>query len=86
MGSDLDLPSRIYDYINAGAIIINLLISILYTSEEVRDKFGSLFVLIEGVTVAFRMVRIVRSFRLFRINAYRRSGIFIYEAAFAGCK
>lgn len=53
VGSDLDLPSRVYDYINAGAIIINLLISILYTFEEVRDKFGFLYVLIEGVTVVF---------------------------------
>lgn len=53
VGSDLDLPSRIYDYINAGAIIINLFFSILYTFVEVRDRFGFWLVLMEGVTVAF---------------------------------
>ena len=53
VGSDLDLPSRIYDYINACAIIINLFFSILYTFEEIREKFGTWFVLAEGITVAF---------------------------------
>lgn len=53
VGSDLDMASRIYDYINAGAIIINLLFSILYTFAEVRDRFGFWFVLVEGVTVVF---------------------------------
>lgn len=53
VGSDLDMPSRIYDYVNAGAIIINLLFSIMYTFDEVKDRFGFLLVLIEGVTVAF---------------------------------
>lgn len=53
VGSDLDMVSRIYDYINAGAIIINLLFSILYTFAEVRDRFGFWFVLVEGVTVVF---------------------------------
>lgn len=53
VGSDLDMSSRIYDYINAGAIIINLLVSILYTFAEIRDRFGLGFVLIERATVVF---------------------------------
>lgn len=53
VGSDLDLPSRIYDYINAGAIIVNLLFSILYTFEEMREKFGPWIILIEEITVIF---------------------------------
>ena len=53
VGNDLDLPSRIYDFANAGAIIINLLFSILYTFAEVRDKFGFWIVLVEEITVAF---------------------------------
>lgn len=53
VGSDLDMVSRIYDYINAGAIIINLLFGILYTFAEVRDRFGFWFVLVEGLTVVF---------------------------------
>ncbi len=37
----MDLLSRIYDYINAGAISANLLFSILYTFADVRERFGS---------------------------------------------
>ena len=40
VGSDLDTPSRVYDYINAGAIIINLLFSVLYTFDHVREQLG----------------------------------------------
>ena len=53
VGNDLDRISRIYDYINAGAIVINLLFSILYTFDEVKAQLGSWFVLVEGVTLAF---------------------------------
>ena len=53
VGSDWDLPSRIYDYTNAGAIIINLLASILYTFEEIRGTYGSVLILLEDITVAF---------------------------------
>lgn len=127
VGNDLDRPSRIYDFVNAFAIIINLAASILYTYESFRTQFGGLLHIIEAVTVAFfavdyslriwtarflypeltekhaikkymlsftgvvdllsflpyylpvffpsgtvafRMIRIVRIFRLFKINAY----------------
>ena len=40
VGSDLDLTSRVYDYVNASAIIINLILSILYTFTEVRERFA----------------------------------------------
>ena len=53
VGSDIDIQSRIYDYVNAGAIIINLFFSILYTFAEVRENYGRLIEIIEGVTVAF---------------------------------
>ena len=53
VGSDLDLPSRVYDYLNAGAIVINLLASILYTFEEVRIPYGAFLIFLEDVTVAF---------------------------------
>ena len=127
VGSDFDFASRAYDYVNAGAIIINLLASILYTYDNIREGWGSLLILTEDITVAFfavdyilriftarflykkaseiraigkyvfsftgvvdllsflpyylpiffpagtvafRMIRIARIFRLFRINAY----------------
>ena len=127
VGSDFDIQSRSYDYVNAGAIFINLLASILYTYDGIREAYGSIIILIEDITVAFfavdyflrvytarflykgvsekraiwkyvtsftglidilsflpyylpiffpagtvafRMIRIARIFRLFRINAY----------------
>ena len=53
VGSDLDLTSRIYDYVNAGAIVINLALSILCTFAKIKEQFGTLFTVIEGITVAF---------------------------------
>ena len=53
VGSDLDVQSRIYDYINAGAIIVNLVFSVLYTFQDVRERYGVLIEIAEGVTVAF---------------------------------
>ncbi len=127
VGNDLDRPSRIYDFVNAFAIIINLIVSILYTYAELQEKYGNIFLILENITVvfftldyvlrvwtarflnkelneghairkymlsftgivdllsflpyylpiffpagtvAFRMIRIVRIFRLFKINAY----------------
>jgi len=127
VGNDLDRPSRIYDFINAFAIIINLVVSVLMTYSEIKEQFGPVLWTIEagtvvffaadyglrvwtarflypelteahaikkymlsftGIidllsflpyylpiffpsgTVAFRMIRIVRIFRLFKINAY----------------
>lgn len=127
VGNDLDYASRAYDYVNAFTIIINLVVSVLYTFSDIRAQFGILLLILEGVTVvfftidyvfrlmtarflypeltdahavrkyilsftgivdllsflpyylpiffpagtvAFRMIRIVRIFRLFKINAY----------------
>ena len=127
VGNDLDMTSRSYDIINALSIVINLVASILYTFEGIRETFGPILMLIEKITVAFffidyilrvitakylhkgdsevvairkymlsftgivdlrsflpyylpvfwpggavafRMIRIARIFRLFRINAY----------------
>lgn len=53
VGTDFDYISRGYDMVNAGAIILNLLASILYTYEEVRVVWGSLLVTIELITIIF---------------------------------
>ncbi len=130
VGNDLDHLSRVYDYINAISIILNLIASIMLTFAEYRLKYGAILVGIEtitvaffaidyvlrlwtsrflypkespgkavwkymisftgvvdllsflpyylpiffpGGTVAFRMIRIVRIFRLFKVNAYHDS-------------
>lgn len=53
VGKDYDYPSRIYDFINALTIIINLFVSILYTFAEIRAQHGALLLCIERITVAF---------------------------------
>lgn len=127
VGNDLDRTSRAYDYLNAFTIVINLVVSVLYTFSDIRAQYGTLLIILEGITVvfftidyvlrlmtarflypeltevhalrkymlsftgmvdllsflpyylpiffpagtvAFRMIRIVRIFRLFKINAY----------------
>lgn len=127
VGNDLDRPSRIYDFVNVFAMIVNLLVGILCTYAELVEQYGLFFHVLEHITVAFfaidyllrvctarflykdlnerhairrymcsffgvvdllsflpfylpfffpagsvafRMIRIVRIFRLFKINAY----------------
>lgn len=53
VGNDLDHISRLYDFINAFSIIINLTVSIMYTFAEVREQWGTPLVFIESVTVSF---------------------------------
>lgn len=53
VGSDLDLVSRIYDYVNASSIILNLMVSIMCTFAEIRTQYGEWLGLVEAITVAF---------------------------------
>lgn len=53
VGNDQDWPSRLYDILNALAIVLNLAASILYTFIEVRARCGGVLLTLEQVTVAF---------------------------------
>lgn len=53
VGSDIDLPSRIYDFVNVGAIVLNLAATIAYTFSDLREQYGTLLLIIEHVTIAF---------------------------------
>lgn len=127
VGSYYDKASKAYDYFSIAAIVINLLVSVLYTFDNIKADYEQLMLVVEQVTVAifavdyilrvitakflypdekegiaikkyvfsftgvidllsflpyylpvffpagtvaFRMIRIVRILRLFRINAY----------------
>ena len=48
-----DYTSRAYDVVNMTSIVINLLVSILYTFESIRSEHGTLLLSVEAVTVAF---------------------------------
>ena len=53
VGNDADTVSRLYDMVNALAIVVNLIASILYTFEELRLRGGPLLLALESVTVVF---------------------------------
>ena len=53
VGSDYDYPSKAYDLVNAIAIILNLIASLMYTFEDIRLQYGFWFLLVEEITVIF---------------------------------
>ena len=53
VGNDLDRPSRIYDFVNVFAMIVNLLVAILCTYAELLEKYGDTFHVLENITVLF---------------------------------
>lgn len=53
VGSDFDIFSRGYDWLNVAAILLNLSASILYTFDSVRLAYNPVLVLIENITVIF---------------------------------
>lgn len=56
VGYDLDRISRAYDYINVAAIVLNLVVSILHTYDFIRERYASILVAVEAITVAFFVV------------------------------
>lgn len=59
IGADDDYVSRIYDFISAFAIVINMASSIMYTFDNLEARFGSVLLGIEEVTVAFFAVEYI---------------------------
>jgi len=53
IGAPDDYVSRAYDFFSMFSIVVNLTVSVLYTFEEYRAAYGSLFLTIEAITVAF---------------------------------
>lgn len=53
VGNDLDNISRVYDFVNALAIILNLAVSIMYTYDGLRLQYGTWLMGVEKITVAF---------------------------------
>ena len=53
VGASEDFISRAYDFLNTFAIVINLVVSILYTFQEAREACGELLLGFESATAAF---------------------------------
>lgn len=51
VGNDLDHVSRAYDFFNAFTIVLNLIVSIMYTYENMRMQYGTILLWIERITV-----------------------------------
>ena len=52
VGNDLDHASRAYDFFSAFVIVLNLVVSIMYTYENLRMEYGAWLVWVERITVA----------------------------------
>lgn len=48
-----DVASQVYDAFNILSIVINLVVSVMYTFDDLHAKFGPWLVTVEAVTVAF---------------------------------
>lgn len=53
VGTVGDTASRVYDFAGAFAIVINLVVSILMTFDDINARHGALLSMIESITVAF---------------------------------
>ena len=53
IGAPGDYASRAYDLVNMLSIVVNLIVSIMYTFNELSDAYGPLLLSIEAITVAF---------------------------------
>ena len=53
IGAPGDYVSRVYDFVGSLAIVLNLIVSVMYTFEEFRIAHGQVILAIEAVTVAY---------------------------------
>ena len=87
VGAPGDYVSRVYDFFGAIAIIINLIVSIMYTFEDVRAEAGDLLLCIEGLTVAFFTVDYalrVWTAHYLRPDQVRKKAVWKYMVSFTG--
>ena len=56
IGDTYDYPSRTYDFINAMAIVVNLVVSVMDTFDNLQTRWGGVLTTIEAATVAFFFV------------------------------
>jgi len=68
IGSDLDAASRIYDFVSAFAIVINIIASVMYTYDHLRIEYGKVLITIEHLTVAFFAIDYI--LRVLLLNSY----------------
>lgn len=80
VGNDLDHISRGYDFLNVFAIVLNLVVSILYTYDNMRSQYGNLFLRIEEITVAYFCVDYILRLLTARVLYMREQEITEFKA------
>lgn len=79
--------NQAYDIVSTGALIANLVASILYTYESVRESWGTLLLTIESVTVLFFAVDyVLRIYTAKELYPEKSEGkaLIAYMASFSG--
>lgn len=87
VGSDFDIFSRGYDWLNTAAILLNLSASILYTFESIRMTYSHILLFVENITVTFffidYLLRLWTAKYLFR-NLTQKRALKKYVFSFTG--
>ena len=87
VGAPEDYVSRVYDITGVLAILINLIVSIAYTFENIRAVCGETLLLIEAITVGFFALDYVLrlwTIRYLHPNMSTRESLFKYLRSFTG--
>lgn len=87
VGYSLDFASRFYDLLNVIAIVLNLVVSVMFTFENIRENCGTILTCIEGITVVFFVVDyLLRLFtaRFLHHNVSEPKAILKYMISFTG--
>ena len=87
IGAPEDYISRAYDLTGVLAIIINLLVSIAYTFQNIRASYGETLLLVEAITVAFFALDYVLriwTIKYLHPNMSTKESLFKYLRSFMG--
>ncbi len=87
VGAPGDYASRIYDFTGVAAILINLVVTVAYTFEGVREACGETLLVIESVTVAFFAIDYLLrlwTVRFLHPNMSPRESLIAYLTSFTG--
>ena len=87
IGAPEDYVSCAYDITGVFAIIINLLVSIAYTFQNVRESYGETLLLVEAITVAFFALDYVLriwTIKYLHPNMSTKESLFKYLRSFMG--
>ena len=87
VGTEYDYISRGYDFINAFAIIINLVVSIMLTFNRIEEQYGVWLTVVERLTVGFFSIDFVLRLwtaRFLYPGLFDRQAIKKYICSFTG--